>query len=1652
MDFVSEIFKIQVKDILKNLFSKLNEIDLEYLISNTLIIIEHIANCYGFIKKEVYYKQFLKNNGQDIKSLCLQLIPFVKSFDFDNLDKILYNDSVDYIDSKILQLNINDIIKTKFKYSNFALDIINNKDETLLNLVNDGDRLIYIIIDYNMYSLRETITITNGKLYVNWLNVFPMNNYKTSRFYKKSMSEIENLKNRIDDFYKINNYGLWFGDYYNVIRNGYYESIKKIKWVIYNNKIGDKRYYMIQYLTRIFNFSNFFIYDNFTNLNEEDSIKFINDLNNISISLKNNTPIFKDTNFEKDIFKNIFLFLINNSKERFLLDKNIFQKYLINNDEEIVDDTDNDFKNYTNIKKITDDDLYLMADNIEPKILWNYLKNVLIELKASIYGSYLINDKSGFQKIDNSFFNFKMGEDDGLINLKNIYNIAKYLSHTNDFYTLGTNFKNLTIESQILFFYKYFNPNVKLDRNIIYQGDGDNKVTILNQIKLGWAKINKYIVWNYLSYNGLLSEFKVMLELTDNDLLPLKTKDKRAMIQRRLYDIFDKNKKWFSANYFLTNDNYYNLNKYITNKDNNKIYYKDSIVGRTKTYKLKGDLGFYNLIHYTFYGNDYVSQLNIFNHYINKQIIYVTGGTGTGKSTQVPKLLMYMLKMYDYNNVGKTICTQPRISPTEGNAKRISNELGVNIMVNDIKTNEYYLQYKDQKDKHIKENCSHLTLRFVTDGTLLEDLVNNPFLKDIVKKKSKKYNDDFIYSQNNKYDMVIVDEAHEHNTNMDLILTLMRQTCLLNNSIRLVIISATMDDDEPIYRSYFRYINDNIVYPIKQPIYIKEDNQFSLIRSRLLDRRVDISIPGQTTQYNIDEKYFDIKLNGNNKIDSINGQKEAYKYILNICNNYDIGEILLFSTGKAEIKDAINYLNNTLPPGDIALPFYSEMNGKYRDIIEKIGSKISNIRNHRRNIAEQWGPEYTVFNDVPPGTYKRAVIVATNVAEASITIETLKFVVDTGYEKVNTFDEDIMGGVMSVQPISEASRLQRKGRVGRTNDGTVYYMYKKGAREKIKPKYKITNDDFHTSFLKLLNKSTSETQYIEEIKDDDGNVIDTKPSNKEREIINDYLSPYNYTNFVKFNEIIKQPKFKETYFYEKNIHNIYKKQYLNEESIESIIQYFDNIYNDEDNIPYHFIKYETGYSDEQLFDVKGNLYIIHPYENTIIRNINNDIIKYNNKKSSRIKMSIFNNMIKNMETKVEYLNMNYTFDDTEFIEGRKTLYSDKVMKMSQLINNITEQESITILLGFGYDIGLEMIEIVSMLKSIDGSILSLAGLNVRNPKIQEYDNFINRFKSNSDIITIYKICDLLRKSLKFNIYKFYKAWFDDTNFIEKYRNIYIDKVKKFKKYSFTVDKNKIPKDLIEEWNLLNSLKQEGKLDKDVGFLNYIYKSSYFKNELYKDLNKFKIKKLCVNNYLNTNIILKYFENLYIHIISIITSERDMEKDFNEQSPIIWIENISSGLINSLINNNIENKIINCFLFSNPLNIAFKDLNSYKSMNNNEDIYFQKIFNKVNTTCYGIGNYIYYNNIKIKDNFNVTILHNIDPAYLGKIFPLHYNKKNIKNIYTFKNDKNEIDYIVINNDNWDIFINKVINNSNINSFPLNYSRDFLPIISQYINTF
>nr|URM62199.1 ATP dependent RNA helicase [Mimivirus sp.] len=101
---------------------------------------------------------------------------------------------------------------------------------------------------------------------------------------------------------------------------------------------------------------------------------------------------------------------------------------------------------------------------------------------------------------------------------------------------------------------------------------------------------------------------------------------------------------------------------------------------------------------------NWVSQINFYHHYANNRVMYITGATGVGKSTQVPKLLMYSQKMMDYNANGKIICTQPRVPPTVGNAETISRELGVQLRIysglyeKNIFSNRYEVQFKHKKN------------------------------------------------------------------------------------------------------------------------------------------------------------------------------------------------------------------------------------------------------------------------------------------------------------------------------------------------------------------------------------------------------------------------------------------------------------------------------------------------------------------------------------------------------------------------------------------------------------------------------------------------------------------------------------------------------------------------------------------------------------------------------------------------------------------------------------------------------------------------------------------------------------------------------------------------------------------------------------------
>ena len=1654
--FINVNFRKIVNNILKDQYINLNTSDFDIILNFTLYLIEDASirffNLDDKIKyKELnpkYYNQWEQNNGQDILALSMLLLPFMKSYDFTDLNQILYNKNKNSINSKILKENIGNVLKSDFKYSNFILGLIDYKkeyeDDTDLISLKDDIKLIYRVIHFNFCSLLETFKVINGKFYINWLNIIPIKKDYTKTFlWKRSLTELNKLKNDIGDFEIFkknlkNNKRLWFGDYYNVIRNGYYQSIKKIKWVIYNKKIKEndkeKRYYMIQYLNKLIDFEKNQLYnkEDYNNLNNEEQINFELNIKNIISELSFKVNEKYDFSFET--IKSFLYFMVNNSESRNLLPSEVKGFFTLpekdmEEEKPDLDEIESNKKNVTNENVLLSLEKIISNKNLD--IIWNYLKDTIGKLKLTPYGSNLLIN----EKVNMKFFNFKLiKDDDGNINLKNVYNISKILSHNSSWEELPNNFKSLSYQEKYEFLGRFTSSDisswVRINKNIEKQEVNDyNYNEIITSINNGWQKRKVKFVWNFLQENGLLSNFQVNLELTDSKTLPKNTNNKKKEQQKKLEKYFEKNKQILESYYFLTNTKYSELEKF--SRTNNRLDDKEYKEALTKYF-----------LFYTFYAMDWISQINFFNHYFHNQIIYVTGGTGAGKSTQIPKLLLYCLKMYDYNFTGKIICTQPRITPTVANATRISGEMGVQIEKKSLntvfKTDQYYLQYKHQQDRHTKENCNHLTLKFVTDGTLVEELNNNILMKKQIRKKLEKNQTDadYTYRFDNVYDIIVVDEAHEHNANMDLILTMARHTCFYNNSVKLVIISATMDDDEPIYRNYFKIINDNIVYPIKYFInhpLLNNDTDF-IIEAKYLDRRVHISPPGQTTQYKIDEYYdeeIEKQFGKDEKKNSIIAQEKSYQVIIDLCQKYPTGQMLLFLTGVGEIKKALNYLNKNLPQGDIAIPFYSNMNQAYKDIVGNIQNEVKNIQSYRSDIENDWGEYLISKKSVPEGTYERSIIVATNVAEASITIPGLKFVIDTGYSKVNKYNDKLDISVLNVEKISEASRIQRKGRVGRVSNGVVYYIYGKDKRADIMPKYLITQQDFHTNFLKLIAKKDNNNEAIHSKTFWDFNMI-----------------PY----FLNLIDLGKGDENKQNLLI-KFFGNMIINGEINEEYFNDYPYYdFFNSNNSEEEFIKNasfILKQESGFFEENMFDLNGDFYIIHPFETSINRNIVNRIISFKNKKETRIKRKIFQPMLNNMEVKLQFVNLKYNKSNTDY---NKTIYADKINEVIRVIDSsiLLENEAITLLLGSGFNIEIEIIEILSMLTACNYNISSLIGKKKDNPKFIELDNFKNLFTSENDILGIYKICKILKSNLSIlTIFKLI-LYFKSGNYINVYKQLYQKLVKKFQKYKFTLNP---PEDLVNDWNILNWLKENGKLysKENIGFKFWLSKSKYFSKMLLKniEINKNKILKLCEKYYLNYDAILKYLEVLISYTIGYFTSDKELEKDY-EESPFNYIKKINN-LKYILKDNSIENKITISFILSNPLNIGIKldsrdnRFTSIKDPNTKLD--FNKLFRNNFNSFVSSQNYmVFYLNLSMVNNNNImNIIINIDPKKLIELFSYFYNPDRIKNKYII--DNKVIEY---EGDNWNNFIFLVKNNFDLNSFPL-ISKEYLPVLYLYIKS-
>jgi hypothetical protein len=715
------------------------------------------------------------------------------------------------------------------------------------------------------------------------------------------------------------------------------------------------------------------------------------------------------------------------------------------------------------------------------------------------------------------------------------------------------------------------------------------------------------IIFEVMICKGIMSYMVAETDLTNNDIYNMSIDEqKKSFVQQIKNTRFSGDKlDQYAANsyYYLTNKPFGENRKYLLKLGDEPDEYDYFKICSTS-----------KLAWYTLTAFHWVAQLGFCHRFINNRINYITGGTGAGKSSQVPKLFMYYLKAIDKINNPTVILTIPRTNIAKRGVGFMSQQLALPYVEFDrvknrdsaIRNNNQYVQFRHMGDK-FGDDGFYPKIRFITDGSILHD-IKDPLIKTKTYKKDKNKNDNYIYTKTDKYDVVIVDEAHEHNTNMDMILSLMRNATYYNNKLRLVIMSATMDFDEPIYRRFYRDVNDNRKYPLNRWI---EKHKIDRIN---VERRFDISPPGEKMPYKITEIY--------------DPNTHYIDIVRNIINDTSSGDILLFLPGRGDIEKAVAILNSTTPSNVIALPYYRDLPEHCKEFIDRIESGLSELRIDKTRTFSATRRDELTMGDY--NHYTRFILAATNMAEASITINTLRFVVDSGTEKTAIYDYERRSIKQITNYITNASEKQRRGRVGRVAPGTVYHAYPKNTTELVIKQYNIATQDIHSSIMLNLLRTQHDipifTRFANDIVSGIGVVEMMKKLRIEyglkKDIPYDDSSPSDVDTLLLTNNIRKVLE----YDY-KNLYRTHGRPELSEidnDFIKKIIDiildtycvrgklyeyYGNNDANDYNNNKYPKFTYFSGFSSDQLTDSLGIFYMIHPDELIIERNICGEVVK-----------------------------------------------------------------------------------------------------------------------------------------------------------------------------------------------------------------------------------------------------------------------------------------------------------------------------------------------------------------------------------------------------------------------------------------------------------
>ncbi|MFS0732474.1 ATP-dependent RNA helicase HrpA [Microbacterium sp. 1P10UB] len=359
----------------------------------------------------------------------------------------------------------------------------------------------------------------------------------------------------------------------------------------------------------------------------------------------------------------------------------------------------------------------------------------------------------------------------------------------------------------------------------------------------------------------------------------------------------------------------------------------------------------------------------------DSQVVIVAGATGSGKTTQLPKICL---------ELGRTRIahTQPRRIAARTIAERIAEEMQVPLGT----TVGYKVRFTDKVQDDTR-------VALMTDGILLNEIHRDRLLR--------------------KYDTIIVDEAHERSLNVDFLLGYLRRILPKRPDLKVIVTSATIDPE-----SFAKHFADAAgtpapivevsgrTYPVEIRYRGHEDAETDED-----DENDDANPPAR------DHAKPSRRLSASKARDEDEDDVGAIVSALRELDREAPGDVLVFLPGEAEIRDAAEAVRGAYA-GDAAptevLPLYG---------------RLSSAEQHR------------VFERSTVPGVRRRVILATNVAETSLTVPGIRYVVDTGTARISRYSSRTKIQQLPIEPISQASAQQRSGRAGRTADGIAIRLY-----------------------------------------------------------------------------------------------------------------------------------------------------------------------------------------------------------------------------------------------------------------------------------------------------------------------------------------------------------------------------------------------------------------------------------------------------------------------------------------------------------------------------------------------------------------------------------------------------------------------------------